>query len=97
MELQDIDEDSNTWQKGVGVLACAALGLLALGMGAVKVRNELLMTKAYVRQADALERLANVAEGMTAPPPGFAPRRAAPPSAACDGQAVPQSGYWPAP
>ncbi len=93
MELKDLAEDRNT-QKGVGVVIVL---LLALCMGAVKVRNELLMTKAYVRQADALERLANVAEGMTAPPPGFAPRRAAPPSAACDGQAVPQSGYWPAP
>ena len=44
------------------MILAALVAAAALALGVVKVRNELEMTKAYDRQAVALERIADVAE-----------------------------------
>jgi len=44
-------------------VAVAAVVVIAGTLGAVKVNNELEMTRAYDRQAAALERIADVLEG----------------------------------
>ena len=43
-------------------LYAAGILVIALLLGTIKVGNELKMTKAYERQADALERIASASE-----------------------------------
>ena len=58
--MDDNDEmtEYGGWIVFVGIL----IGCIVLGLAVVKVRNELLMTRAYDRQAVALERAATALE-----------------------------------
>lgn len=49
------------------IVAVSLAALVALCLGTVKVDNELKMTRAYDRQAAALERIADAVEGKIAP------------------------------
>ncbi len=63
MKITDLYEDDDrervNFYIGLPILAVTAV---VIALGIVKVKNELAMTRAYDRQAAALERIADVAE-----------------------------------
>ncbi len=107
MELDELRDDGFGFLPMLALAAGTAAGAAVLALAGVKVRNELLMTKAYVRQADALERIADEAERGHVPVrfTGIAVKSSKDGSCAydpvraetCSPQPVPRSGYWPKP
>ena len=68
MSIIALPNDSEDQTAGWLTLGGILLVCLVITLGVIKVRNELLMTKAYDRQAVALERIADVLDGKKAVP-----------------------------
>lgn len=62
MNIIDLPNDSEDQAAGWFALIGILLVCLVITLGVIKVRNELDMTASYLRQADALERIAGAVE-----------------------------------